>query len=232
MKTWMRWGTCAVGVGLTLVPMTGRAQETGAPEAAPEVRRTVVQVQPLAILSNQVVVGVEHAVGSHVALAGEVGVTGSVLDTDYAVASNSMGNHLHSETWGVGVAPGVHFYFTGHAPEGFWVGPHVELSTQRQFSRNTFTYLSLGEPGDSQPVTFEGSARTVTYGGSVRLGYTAILSPGLTVQVGVGLAGQKSRTTAFTPKTTPEGTSVLGAAVGNRSWSVAPRMTLAVGWAL
>jgi hypothetical protein len=132
MKTWMRWGTCAVAVGLSLVPMTGRAGEDEKPTGGPEARRTLVLVQPLSGSFGQVGASVEQVVG--------------------------------------------------------------------------------------------------------RVGYTAIVSPGLTVQVGAGLAVQGSRNSVFTPKVTTPGDVPLGGlglvGLPSRSGSVAPRMTVALGWAL
>jgi hypothetical protein len=177
---------------------------------------------------------VEHAVGSHVTLVGTVQASAAVFATEYSTAP---GAGYRSGTWGVGVEPGVHFFLTGRAPEGFWVGPHLELSTERQLSRIESAYVQE----TSQPVVFEAGSRRVSYGGSVRLGYTAIVSPGLTVQVGVGLAAFDERTTTFSPRQVspdPEGPYghvggvLLGSSGATRNWSVAPRMTVALGWAL
>jgi hypothetical protein len=228
LKTWMRWGTCAVAVGLSLVPVTGRAGESEKPEAAPEARHTLVLAQPLSALMGQVVVGVEHAAGSHVTLAGDV--MGSVLryGSEY---DEPKGANFSTRSWAAGVAPGVHFYFTGHAPEGFWVGPHLELSMQRQSSRSKYIMV----PGQEELLTLEGSSRTVNYGGSVRVGYTAILSPGLTVQVGASLVAQSSRTTPFSSRILEEPeTPIWGLGFSSSEtlgWSVAPRMTVGLGWA-
>ncbi len=223
MRTWMRWGTCAVGVGLVLVPTTGRA---GEPEALPEARRTLVLALPLSGLAGQVGASVEHAVGSHVALVGEVEGAVSSMSTEIV---STEGAGTSNQNWGVGVAPGVHFYLSGRAPEGFWVGPHVELSMRRDSNMSRFPGLP-----DGTLVTYEGNSRTVYYGGSARLGYTAIVAPGLTVQVGVGVAALASRYTPFTARTTPElpgGGGVVGFPGRSQGWSVAPRMTVGLGWA-
>ena len=82
MRTGMRWAACAAGVGLGLVPMTGSAQEQEAPGDVQEARRTLVMALPGTPVSSiwglvgQLGVGVEHAVGSHVALVGSVQVSG------------------------------------------------------------------------------------------------------------------------------------------------------------
>ncbi|WNG42999.1 hypothetical protein F0U60_01980 [Archangium minus] len=224
----MRWTVCVVAVGLGLVPMTSRAQEAVELEDAKGERRTLVMALPMSGLSEQVGVGVEQAIGSHVALAGAAKAWGS----------SSVGNEtylpsgldLSSHNWGVGVDAGVHFYVTGHAPEGFWVGPHVEMSMSRHSAENLL--FPMWEVPDKDDV-YVLSSRTVEYGGSARVGYTAIVGPGLTVQVGVGLAALTSRTANFRLKN--EGS--LGGLAGGlglpslRSWSVAPRMTVGLGWA-
>jgi hypothetical protein len=227
MRTWMRWGACSVGVGLALVPMTGRA---GEPEAAPEARHTLVLALPLSGLAGQVGASVEHAVGSHVTLVGEAQVSASSNGSEF---TNLQGAGTSTQSLGFGVDPGVHFYFTGRAPEGFWVGPHVELSMRRDWFRNQFPIIP-----DGSLVTIESSSRTVYYGGSARLGYTAIVASGLTVQVGVGVAALASRFTPFTPKFTPElpatgvvGNGLLGSLSPSRGWWLAPRMTVGLGWA-
>lgn len=229
----MRGTACAAGVVLGLVPMTGRAQEAEAPR---EVRHTVVMAMPGSPVSSmwglvgQLGVGVERAVGSHVAVAGAVQVSAALQGTDsfFPGGSGSSG-----QTWGVAVDPGVHFYLSGRAPEGFWVGPHLELGTFHWASKNE--YLRLGEPSSSPEealVTVESRSRTVQYGGSVRVGYTAILAPGLTLQVGAGLTALAARTTNFGAPGAEGPQPVLVANYRNiREWSVAPRMTIGVGWA-
>lgn len=243
MRGAMRWAACAAGVGLALVPMTGRAQEAEALEEAEEVRRTLLMAMPGSPVSSvwglvgQLGVGVEHAVSSHVALVGVVQVSAGLQGTEsvYPGGTGSSG-----ETWGVGVEPGVHFYLSGRAPEGFWVGPHLELGTYHWTNR--FEYAPLGPSPSPEPelVTVETRSRTVQYGGSVRLGYTAVLSPGLTLQVGAGLTALSSRTTNFGQPAVSGGvaaTDVEGQQLGGmgsytiRNWSLAPRMTIGVGWA-
>lgn len=211
-------------VGLALVPMTGRAEQS---QETPEARRTLLLALPLSGFAGQVGASVEHAVGSHVTLVGEAQASAYSNGNDFTNLQATG-----SSTLGFGVAPGVHFYFTGRAPEGFWVGPHLELSTRHDWTRTQFRSLPEGAL-----VTTESSVRMVNYGGSARLGYTAIVAPGLTVQVGVGVAALATRFTPFTAKVTPEspgpvGTGGLMGALGpSRGWSVAPRMTVGLGWA-
>ena len=69
----------------------------------------------------------------------------------------------------------------------------------RVVATSRFEYATLGPTPSPEPelVTVESRSRTVQYGGSVRLGYTAVLSPGLTLQVGAGLTALTSRNTNF-----------------------------------
>lgn len=241
----MRWAACAAGVGLGLVPMTGSAQETEALEEAQEARRTLVMAMPgmpatsLWGLVGQLGVGVEHAVGSHVALVGAVQVSGALQGTETFFPGGSGSSY---QSWGVGVEPGVHFYLSGQAPEGFWVGPHLELSTNHWSSRNEYLLSPGSSPEEVQLLTVESRSRTVQYGGSLRLGYTAILAPGLTLQVGAGLTALSNRNTNFgmprplggVAAAEVESQQLLGGLGGPnelRNWSVAPRMTIGVGWA-
>ncbi|QRK10744.1 hypothetical protein JQX13_12110 [Archangium violaceum] len=226
----MRWTVCVVAVGLGLVPMTSRAEEAVELETAKEGRSTLVMALPLSGLSSQVGAGVEQAISPHVALAGAVSTWGS-FSRQYAYIPVERG--LPNHHWGVGVDAGVHFYLTGRAPEGFWVGPHVEMSMTRQYTENLLAFSGGGLAGAN---VYAFHSRRVDYGGSMRLGYTAIVGPGLTVQVGVGLAALSSRNSDFTPTivSTGEGEPRLGifASSPPRSWSVAPRMTVGLGWAL
>ncbi len=244
MRGAMRWAACAAGVGLGLVPMTGSAQETEALEEAPEARRTLVMAMPgtptTSVLGwvGQLGVGVEHAVGSHVALVGAVHLSGALQGSDSYFPGGSGST---AQSWGVGVEPGVHFYLSGRAPEGLWVGPHLELSTYHWSSRSEYLLGPISSPDEGQVVTVESRARTVQYGGNVRLGYTAILAPGLTLQVSAGLTALASRNTTFGQPVVLGGVAAaevesqqLVGGLGlrdSRHWSVAPRMTIGVGWA-
>ncbi|WNG53663.1 DUF3575 domain-containing protein [Archangium gephyra] len=232
MRTGMHWAACAAGVGLGLMPMTGSAQE--APGEVQEARRTLVMALPGTPVSSiwglvgQLGAGVEHAVSPHVALVGAVQVSGSLQGTDsfFTGGSGSSG-----QTWGVGVDPGVHFYLTGRAPEGFWVGPHLELGTYHWTTQNEYL-TGPGSSGQVELVTVESRSRTVQYGGSVRVGYTAILAPGLTFQVGAGLSALSSRNTIFGGPREVSGAPEVNTGMNNiRNWSLSPRMTLGVGWA-
>lgn len=195
MRLWMHWGAVAFGVALGMGPGTSHAEE---PQ---QVRRTVVLAQPL----SGIAASVEHAVSEHVALAGMVRATVLVDQQGSSWESALLG-------LGAGVEPGVHFYFAGRAPEGFWVGPHLEASVLRTSSSSSRVYVSTPNGSFEQRVENPGSFE-LDYGGSARVGYTAILSPGFTAQVGVGLA------------------ALVREIGGQSSWRVSPRVSLGLGWA-
>jgi hypothetical protein len=200
---------------LSLVPATSRADEV------PEARRTVVMAQPLYGLSGQFGASVERAVSEHVALAATV--EGTLVLDEGAVFG---GWRQSLRRLGAGLEPGVHFYLTGRAPEGFWVGPHLEASVFQHRS------VSKGAPSEGAPGTTLTSAwRTFEYGGSVRAGYTAILSPGLSVQVGLGLVAlaRNMKSTSNSVRL-PDGTPTTSES-NDDGWWVGPRMSLGVGWA-
>ncbi len=212
MHSWIRWGAFAIGVGLGLVPSEGRA------EAPVQERRTVVLAQPLYAFSGQLGASVEHALSEHVTLAATLQFN--------AVADRSAFTptwELTTRRFGVGLEPGVHFYLAGRAPEGFWVGPHLEASV---FQHSTVDEVVSPEGAR----TVRSRMRTLSYGGSAWAGYTAILSPGFSAQVGVGLAALVRDTDASSDN--PQG-GVGGGPVGTsqESWWVGPRMSVGLGWA-
>ncbi len=217
MRTWMK---ALMGMGVSLLPLSGAAQseadvETETPRQA---RRTVLLAQPGML--GQVGVGVERALGAHVALAGTVTASVNLNDLRWGEGEDTG---FSSSQWGLGVDPGVHFYFAGRAPEGLWVGPHVEVSGVYNTSRQE----GVSPEG---PQGEESGWRSFSYGASARVGYTLILSPGFSAQLGAGLMAQRTYQQdglRWGPLSAPSG----GEKAYLRSWSVAPRMTLAVGWA-
>lgn len=201
MRTVLSGVGLAVGLGVGLSPAQVRAEGAGPS------RRTLVLAQPV----NQLGVGVEHAVGSHVSLAASVFGEGYLEGT----RADGVNAGASSRRWRVGVDPGVHVYLAGRAPEGLWVGPHLEASA----SRHTHSGRIVTPEGEQDA---RGRSDSLFYGGSVRVGYTAILSPGLALQVGLGVAALGGRTTGSVGATTLAPRS---------TWSVEPRMSLGVGWA-
>jgi hypothetical protein len=205
-----------------LLPGTGRAQAEVEAEAEAPSRSTVLMVQSLGLGMDLLLLQglsqgatVEHAVGSSVAFAASV--TGGVRSTESSQPGSGTGL-VTSQGWNVRVDPGVHFYLAGRAPEGLWVGSHVEAALSQHDS-----YGVLISPDGAQDV--KNTTRTFSYGGSVRVGYTAIFSPGLTVQVGLGLAALNDRATTTTDNPAVDGPS------HQNGWSVEPRLSVGLGWA-
>jgi hypothetical protein len=199
-------------VGLGLVPSAGRA------EAPAQERRTVVLAQPLYALSGQLGASVEHALSEHVALAATLQLS--------AMADRSAFTPTWDNTtrrFGVGLEPGVHFYLAGRAPEGFWVGPHLEVSV---FQHNSVDEQLFPEGAR----TVRARMRTLSYGGSAWAGYTAILSPGFSAQVGVGLVALvRDTASSFDDPLGGGGGGLLGSS--SDGWWVGPRMSVGLGWA-
>ena len=232
MRMWMRWSVVAASVGMGLLPGTGRAQDEAEDEAEVPSRSTLISVQSsglgMNLLSFQAFgqgAGVEHAVGSNVTLTASV--SGGVRSLD-SYQLGQIGGLEPSLSWGVRVEPGVHFYLSGRALEGFWVGPHLEAALSRFNSRS----FGFSPPDGVQRTDTE--SRAFSYGGSVRAGYTAILSPGLAVQVGLGLAAINNRMTTISRTSFGEG-SMVGMGfnlIPPRYWSVEPRLSVALGWAI
>ncbi|MGZ3460038.1 MAG: hypothetical protein ACXU86_16220, partial [Archangium sp.] len=189
---------------------------TGRAEEPTEVRHTVVLAQPL-VWVGQVGASVEHAVGTHVALSGGVQV-GALLNDNRTTTDGRGG--FSGQNWSLGVDPGVHFYLAGRAPEGLWVGPHLEASVEHQ------SFASEAAQLDGSFQTFQTGSRRVQYGGSARAGYTAILAPGLSVQVGVGLAVLGVSYRNFTSNA-----PVQALTPDQHGWRLNPRMTVGLGWA-
>ncbi len=230
MRTWMRCGVVVASVGMGLLPGTGRAQDEAKAGAEAPSRNTLIMVQslglgmsPLLFQSSSQGASVEHAVGSRVSIAGSV--TGGVRVTrspDKGLIPEPL-----SQSWDVRVDPGVHFYLTGRAPEGFWVGPHLEAALSRSNS------YDFGISSAGAILRTETEIRSFAYGGSVRAGYTAIFSPGLAVQVGLGLAAMNDRMKSSS-MTTNGDTSMPGLnyyTPPQRRWSVEPRLSVGLGWA-
>ncbi len=214
MSWWLRWGTVAFGVGLGLVPSTGRAEESA------QVLRTVVLMQPVAGYVGQIGANVEHALSEHVALAASAQVNG-LLDTSGFTPTWD----ITTRRFGAGLEPGVHFYLAGRAPEGFWVGPHLEASVFQHHITN-----EMASPQEGALPTVRSGWRHFEYGGSVRAGYTAILSPGFSAQVGLGLAVLARETTSYSNNVALDG-SVAPTESTTTGWAVAPRMSVGLGWA-
>ncbi|MHB8876338.1 MAG: hypothetical protein ACYC8T_21810 [Myxococcaceae bacterium] len=116
-----------------------------------EERKTlVITLDPLRVMGGQVVGKVEKAFTGN--LSALVGMT---------LSTTAMP--------GVGMSPGVNYYFNGDAPSGLWAGPRLAFEVQR--------HDPLGRP------------RLIGAGG-VEVGYSKVFRSGLTLGIGAGvLAG-------------------------------------------
>lgn len=119
-----------------------------------------------------------------------------------------------------GVEPGIRYYLTGSALDGLWLGPHLEFSYQR------VTTSTPPGPTVTTDKTWGWGA-----GGAVLLGYSMVVTRGLTLQAGVGLG-----VTYSSSHLDLVGSSLNGGPGGpsssfnSHSWTLAQRSTLAVGW--
>ncbi len=224
MKT--TWGARAAGVMLVLAPGVGAAQEEA--QEAPPRPRTLVMARVLDLLLDTVALDAEHTLTPRLTVAGTARVTARLMP---ARESTDAG----TERKGLSLEPGVHVYLSGRAPEGFWIGPHLEVSTQHTTER-----LYSNQPLPQQTVgSLETWRRTVSYGGSLRTGYTAILGPGLAVQVGVDLVARFNQLDAdLRPSTGNVAASQLIGGIGSllpgyepKGWNITPRVSLAIGGA-
>lgn len=226
VRSWMKkWTPRAGVVGCALLPGLALAQaETEDERPAP---RTLVMVRLLDPLVDTVGVNVEHAVGPRVALAATVRVP-------FTWSPRPDSSYISQQRRGVFLEPGLHFYVSGRAPEGFWIGPHAEVSTQYD------TYGVLGGgfgtgTGDASPKEIR--QRTVRYGGSLRAGYSAVLGRGLALQVHLDFVALSTQRRAFSSESGEiEGgvSSGLGIPYSEsrmNGWSAYPRASLALGGA-
>jgi hypothetical protein len=204
MKPREMWG----GV-LGLLSLSAEAAESPA-------RHTVLMVQPQVLESGLLGLGVERSLGAWVALSGAVrGVAG--LD-GWSLSPEEP--TLYIRRWGVAADVGAHVYLAGRAPEGFWVGPHVEGALEH-YTSDTLEF------SPSEVRRGQGGWRSHSLGGGARAGYTTVLASGLSAQVGLGLAALRETSRTFNPA--PEGGDLQE--VASVRWSVFPRMTVGLGWA-
>jgi hypothetical protein len=118
----------------------------------------------------------------------------------------------------VGLVPGLRYYLTGAAPDGLWVGSQAELLRQGY------------DTGSGTPSQVTARNRAWSVGVATLVGYSMVVTRGLTVQAGVGLEASYS-----TGQLTVRNTTVPGeeseSTFQHREWGVSEKATLAVGWA-
>ncbi len=118
----------------------------------------------------------------------------------------------------LGAVPSLRYYLAGTALEGLWVGSQLELLHQGYNTR-------LSESSRDGVRN-----RAWSVGVAALVGYSLVVSPGLTVQGGVGLGANYARGEMTVRSTTlPGEESELN--IRTWSWGASERATLAVGWA-
>jgi hypothetical protein len=174
----------------------------------------------------------ERAVGERVSVRLGVRAGASLGSQEF----NGRGQGSSFQNFQLAATPGVRFFLTGRAPEGLWAGPNLELS--RGWTKSEF---DMANP-DGTSGTFRTNTTSWGVGAELMLGYTLVLSQGLTVQAGVGLGGGWARSSpaGFGPLgaiiPTSDGTGALQSQAPSEdtyvdSWNFRERVSLAVGWA-
>lgn len=190
-----------------------------APEA--ESRQTFVGLVATSLGRGLVAIDGEHAVSPRLSIRTGIRIGGGLVRNDEIPRGLSTGN---TSNLSAGLEPGIRYYVTGTALDGMWLGPHVELSYGR-FTTST-VIGSLNSPVTTE-VTNHGREWHVGVGTLV--GYSMVVTRGLTVQAGVGLGGgYSSSRTELGDTGNPEQPD--GLEFKTRSWQVSERAMLAVGW--
>ena len=199
-------------------------------------RNTLITVQPVSLLSNWVIFGVESAFSDK--LSGVVSLGGTYRTT----TQNSQQPDVYSATStdhaiGTSIESGFNYFFQGRAPEGVWFGPRVAF--QFRWAKLTTNYNPT--TGDS-PSNSSHTSRDYAIGGSLLLGYNAIFRNGLTFQVGLGVGATYDWTSGailtgeYIPATVPilNGIGLFFAGPGSSSNAVqvSGRGLFAIGWGL
>lgn len=200
-------------------------------EAEVQGRRTFVGLSVLPLgMGGALGLEAERAVGERISV--RLGVrAGASLSSQ-----ESAGRGSEFQNFQLAATPGVRFFLTGRAPEGLWAGPNLELSRGWMNSK----YDTLSSDGSTGTLSLDSTSWGV--GAELMLGYTLVLSRGLTVQAGVGFGGGWSRASpaglllpigATVPSSSTRALQVQVPAEETyvESWSFRERVSLAVGWA-
>lgn len=194
-------------------------EQQASPE--PEARKTFVGLVATSLGRGVVAIDGEHALSPRLSIRTGIRIDAGLVRSDEVPRRLSTGS---TSSLNVGLEPGIRYYVTGTALDGMWLGPHVELS----YGRTTASTVlgSLGSP-DTTEVTNRWREWHVGVGALV--GYSMVVTRGLTVQAGVGLGGgYTSSRTEF--GNTGNSEQPDGLDVKTRSWDVSERAMLAVGW--
>lgn len=210
-------------VGAVLLATVAVAEEKDASKEASteaEARRTFVGLVATSLGRGLVAIDGEHAVGPRLSIRAGLRIGAGLTRSDGAVGL-SGGN---SSNLSVGLEPGLRYYVTGTALDGLWIGPHLELA-YAQINVSSVT-RSLNSPITSE-VTSKGQGWYAGLGALV--GYSMVVSRGLTVQAGVGLGGgYSSDRTKMEDSQNPD--LPMGLEFKTKRWELSERATLAVGW--
>jgi hypothetical protein len=121
----------------------------------------------------------------------------------------------------MGIEPGLRYYVTGTVLDGLWLDSHLEFSGQ---------ILETSSDGLSAMMT-SNEDRFYRMGVAALVGYSTVVSRGLTIQAGVGLGAEHGwGWNTVNGITLPEGTEQTSK-FDIRTWAISERVTLAVGWA-
>jgi hypothetical protein len=185
------------------------------PEPSPrnEARQTFVGLVPVPLRQGLVAIDGERVLSPK--LSARLGVR-----LGMAVGKNSGDNPgLDSSRFQLGLEPGLRYSLTGTALDGLWVGSHLELSGQQLENMSSLP--------DGRVTNRD---RTWRLGVAALVGYSMVVSRGLTIQAGVGLGAEHAW----------GGLTVINSSLSGdaqelqldvRTWGIAERVTLAVGWA-
>lgn len=201
------------------------AEETrlsAAPVAVPVTQpRNALSLEPLAATSGTLRGGYERVltprlsaiVATELALFGKAGAT-SQSGVDEGIATS---------TFGLGVGPGVQYYFTGAAPEGLWAGARLNFLYELKSFSQQVTGQGLPE-GGLEAHAFGG---TFSYGAAASLGYTATFGSGFLLQLGGELGVmRKSQPSAEVTEQVEGGVVVEQTQLTTTEFALRPRIGL------
>ncbi len=192
--------------------------------------RTLLALDMASLLRGTLQLEGEHAVTDWLSVRLGAGFSFYVTHSDaFAFGGGGIGplqvtqiTQAVSQGWGVNAEPGLHFFLSGTAPEGLWVGPHLGLG----MTRTNFESLA----GEQQVSVSDG--RNVTLYGDVLVGYTRVLVKGVTLQAAVGVRGSRNSSTTWNRVRNADGELVLVSDSPYRAnqWHAQPAGRLSLGW--
>jgi hypothetical protein len=147
--------------GVLFATATSAAEPAGSSE--PGARRTFVGLVPFELGKGVLAVDAQRVESPKHSI--RLGVRLDVDARDLNEGSATRSRLL------IGIQPGFRYYLTGSALDGLWVGPHLDLSLQGVEARDGFLPNHWGW----------------SVGVGTLVGYSMVVTRGLTVQAGVGL---------------------------------------------